>query len=222
MFVGCLAYRLQDLKTILAYTTVSQLGYVMAGFIVSSPLAIKYSLIYLLVYCFQLVGVFVIFLILQAKYDFTNLNQLFIIKKYNKFYYYLLIIIFFSLSGVPPLSGFFIKYFLFLHIYNSGFFIVAILGVVSGFIMSIIYLQMTLQIMTVKESHVDLNVYEHNKKVSSLGAYSTFYNQIVFGLNCFLFGLLLFNAFFFFVLPELSYAVGEFVYIFIYAGCSLK
>jgi NADH-quinone oxidoreductase subunit N len=111
MFVGCLAYRAQDLKTILAYTTVSQLGYIMAGFIVSHPLAIKYSLIYLVVYSLQLVGIFVIFVILQAKYDFTNLNQLFLVRKYNKFYYYLLFVIFFSLSGIPPLSGFFHKIF---------------------------------------------------------------------------------------------------------------
>jgi len=164
MFVGCLAYRIQDLKTILAYTTVSQLGYIMAGFITSNPLAIKYSLLYLLVYCLQLIGIFIIFLVLQTKYDFTNLNQLFLIKKYNKFYYYLLIIIFFSLAGIPPLSGFFIKYFLFLHIYNSGFFIIAILGLLSGFIMSIIYLQIILQLMTSKESHATVSHYEQNKK----------------------------------------------------------
>lgn len=180
MFVGCLAYRSQDLKTILAYTTVSQLGYIVAGFIVSSPLAIKYSLIYLGVYCLQLIGIFVIFLILQAKYDFTNLNQLFLVKKYNKFYYYLLFVIFFSLSGIPPLSGFFTKYFLFLQIYHSGFFMVAIFGLISGFIMAIIYLQIVLQLMTIKPSHADSEQFEQTKKVLLLGANTISYNQITF------------------------------------------
>lgn len=218
MFIGCLAYRAQDLKTILAYTTVSQLGYIVAGFIVSSPAAIKYSLIYLVVYCLQLIGIFVIFLILQAKYDFTNLNQLFLVKKYSKFYYYLLFVIFFSLSGIPPLSGFFTKYFLFLQIYNAGFFMVAIFGLVSGFIMAIIYLQIVLQLMTVKPSHADTEQFEHNKKSLLLGEHTIAYNQVTFWLQTFLVVLFVFNVFFFFILPELSLVAGDFTYNLIYAG----
>lgn len=218
MFVGCLAYRAQDLKTILAYTTVSQLGYIVAGFIVSSPLAIKYSLIYLVVYCLQLIGIFVIFLILQAKYDFTNLNQLFLVKKYNKFYYYLLFVIFFSLSGIPPLSGFFTKYFLFLQIYKSGFFMIAVFGLISGFIMAIIYLQIVLQLMTVKPSHAENEQFEQTKKTLLLGANTISYNQITFWLHSFLIILFFFNSFFFFILPDLSCIVGEWTYNLVYAG----
>jgi len=218
MFVGCLAYRSQDLKTILAYTTVSQLGYIVAGFIVSNPVAIKYSLIYLVVYCLQLIGIFSIFIILQAKYDFTNLNQLFLVKKYNKFYYYLLFVIFFSLSGIPPLSGFFTKYFLFLQIYNSGFYMVAIFGLISGFIMAIIYLQIVLQLMTVKPSHNESETFEQSKKVLLLGATSISYNQVTFWLHSFLWALFSFNVLFFFILPDLSFVVGEFTYNLVYAG----
>lgn len=218
MFVGCFAYRVQDLKTILAYTTVSQLGYIVAGFIVSNPLAIKYSLLYLIVYSLQLIGIFVIFLILQAKYDFTNLNQLFLVKKYNKFYYYLLFIIFFSLSGIPPLSGFFTKYFLFLQIYNSGFYMVAIFGLISGFIMAILYLQIVLQLMTVKATHREGEQFEQTKKGLLLGASTFSYNQITFWLHGFLWALFVFNIFFFFILPGLSIVVGEFTYNFIYSG----
>jgi len=180
MFVGCIAYRTQDLKTILAYTTVSQLSYIVAGFIASTPLAIKYSLIYLGVYCLQIAGIFIIFVILQAKYDFTNLNQLFLIKKYSKFYYYLLFVIFFSISGIPPLSGFFTKYFLFVQIYSSGAFTLAIFGLVSGFFMAIIYLQVILQLMTFKPSHVGSEQFQHTKKTLLGGASTFLYNQITF------------------------------------------
>lgn len=218
MFVGCLAYRSQDLKTILAYTTVSQLGYIMSGFIVSNPIAIKYAFIYLGVYCLQLIGIFVIFLILQTKYNFTNLNQLFLVKKYNKFYYYLLFIIFFSLSGIPPLSGFFTKYFLFLHIYNSGFFLVAIFGLISGFIMAIIYLQIVLQLMTIKNIHSESEHFEQTKKSMLLGGTTIMYNQIIWWLQMFLKGLFIFNIFFFFLLPDISFIVGEFTYNFVYCS----
>ncbi len=217
MFVGCLAYRSQDLKTIIAYTTVSQLGYIVAGFTVSNPLAIKYSLIYLFVYSLQLIGIFVIFLILQAKYDFTNLNQLFLVKQYDKFYYYLLFVIFFSLSGIPPLSGFFIKYFLFLQVYKSGFFLVAIFGLISGFIMALIYLQIVLQLMTVKASHSEVEQFEHAKKLWLIGDFNSTYQNIVVGLNAFLWSLFAFNIFFFFLLPELSAIAGEVAYELVYA-----
>ena len=85
-------------------------------------------------------GLFVIFIILHKKHQFSNLNQLFLVKQYSTVYYYSLVFIFFSLAGVPPLAGFFTKYFLFLQIYSAGMYSLAIAGLVSGFIMAIVYL----------------------------------------------------------------------------------
>jgi hypothetical protein len=72
--------------------------------------------------------------------------------------------------------------------------------------------------MTSKESHATVSNYEQNKKFIFLGSYTILYNQINFGLNCFLISLFIFNIIFFFLLPMLSFALGEFVYSFIYAG----
>ena len=145
--MGCLAYREQDLKTLFTYTTISQMGYIMSGVLVQNAEALKLALFYLLMYCFQLVAVFTILLSLQSKYNITNINQVYLIRYYNRFYCYVLVFIFFSFAGLPPLSGFFLKYFLFLHIYSSGFFILAVLGLISGFIMSIIYFQVVIQLL---------------------------------------------------------------------------
>jgi NADH-quinone oxidoreductase subunit N len=164
MFIGCLAYREQDLKTILAYTTVSQMGYVLSGCISFNAEAIKFSLYYLVVYCVHLIALFTILLILQEKYHFTNLNQLYLLRYYNKTYWYLLIIIFFSFAGVPPFSGFFLKYFLFLHVYNAGLFMVALCGILSGFCMALIYLQVIFQIVWVKDIHGETLLVELTKK----------------------------------------------------------
>jgi NADH-quinone oxidoreductase subunit N len=54
------------------------------------------------------------------------------------------------LAGFPPFSGFFLKYFLFLHIYKSGFFVLAVAGILSGYIMSIIYLQLLIELSILK------------------------------------------------------------------------
>ena len=134
IFVGCLAYRSQDLKTILAFTTVSQISYVIGALIVGDILAQKYATIYLILYCMQIFGFIAIFILLQNKYNFTNLNQMFLVKKYNKMYYYIIFSIIISLAGVPPFAGFFAKYFVFISIYNSGHFIIALAGLLSSFL----------------------------------------------------------------------------------------
>ncbi|HXT82986.1 MAG TPA: proton-conducting transporter membrane subunit [Verrucomicrobiae bacterium] len=164
MFVGCLAYRSQDLKTILAFTTVSQISYVMGALIVGDFLAQKYATIYLILYCMQIFGFIAIFVILQNKYNFTNLNQLFLIKKYNKIHYYIIFSIIISLAGVPPFAGFFTKYFVFISMYNSGQLVIAIAGLLSSFFIAIIYLQIALQLMYVKPTHREALIPEHSKQ----------------------------------------------------------
>jgi NADH-quinone oxidoreductase subunit N len=153
MFIGCFAYRVQDLKTVLALTTVSQMGYIMSGLIVQSISAGTYSMIYLVTYCFQLFGLLALIILLQNKFDIVNLAQLFLIKRYSSLCYWSLFIIFLSLAGLPPFAGFFTKYFLFLSLYNSGNVVLAMAGLASSVLMAVIYLQMTLQLITVKESH---------------------------------------------------------------------
>ena len=223
MFVGCLAYRSQDLKTILAYTTVSQLGYIVSGIIVPTAAAVQHALIYLLVYCLQISALFIVFLVLQAKYHFTNLNQLFLVKKYNRFYYHLLFVVFLSFAGIPPLGGFFIKYFLFLHIYDGGFYIPAICGLLSGFLMSIIYVQLTLQLTMAKESHVGIETFEHSK-FNARYRMGIWYNRVVSGLFFFLFVVYIFTTFFFFVFPMVVQLIGSFTVDLVYsgAGCAFN
>ncbi len=145
------------------------MGYIMSGVLVQNSEALKLSLFYLLMYCFQLVAVFIILIGLQVKYNITNLNQLYLIRYYNRFYCYALVFIFFSFAGVPPLSGFFLKYFLFLHIYSSGFFMLAILGLISGFIMAIIYFQVVIQLLWQKGGELVTLPLEHSKKLVMIG-----------------------------------------------------
>jgi ABC-type uncharacterized transport system permease subunit len=57
---------------------------------------------------------------------------------------------------------------------------VAIFGLISGFIMAIIYLQIVLQLMTVKPTHHESEQFEQTKKSLLLGANTISYNQISF------------------------------------------
>ena len=49
--------------------------------------------------------------------------------------------------GIPPFTGFFVKFFIFLESYRQGYFFLSILGLISGFFISILYLQILLQLV---------------------------------------------------------------------------
>lgn len=208
MFIGCLAYREHDLKKFLAYTTVSQMGYIMAGLLTSNTEAFAYAFYYLFMYCLQMAAVFIIFILLQNRYNFTSINQLYLVRSYNRLYCYILVFIFFSFAGIPPLSGFLLKYFLFLHIYNSGFFIVSVCGLVSGFLMSIIYLQIVLQILWSKTQSAEVLVFEHTKLKIFIIREVSFYKAVCTGIEVFCCLISVINiAFVFFFSAGLSYCV---------------
>lgn len=206
LFAGCLAYREQDLKTIFAFTTISQLGYIMAGVVVLNTEALKIAVFYLLMYCLQIAAVFVVLILVQKKYRITNLNQLYLLKYYSPAYCYLLVVIFFSFAGVPPLSGFFLKYFLFVYVYSSGFFIIALGGLIAGFVMAIIYFQMILQLLWRKDGEETSLGFEHTKTLVMLTGSREGYSSVVFGFHVFLWGVgVLTVAFMFFFESGLNF-----------------
>jgi len=110
-----------------------------------------------------LISVFAILIIVQEKYLITNINQIYLIKYYNKLYYYCLLFNFFALAGIPPLSGFFTKYLLFLRIYTGGQFFLALLALVASLVMAVIYLQLALQLVVNKPGHAFSISLEHSK-----------------------------------------------------------
>lgn len=204
MFVGCLAYREVEIKALLAYTTISQMGYIMAGFLTFSEDALSISLVYLIFYCLQLSVVLIIFIILQAKYNFTHINQLYLVRKYNIWYCYMLVFIFFSFAGVPPLSGFFFKYFIFLKIYQAGFFIVSICGLVSGFLMSIIYLHVILQLLWEKTGQGETLFFEQTKQKIFFSENVIAYRRVYTCLEYYVFVVAFINIFFIFFYNEID------------------
>lgn len=153
LFVGCIAFREQNLKKILAYTTISQIAFILIGVLCNSAHSLIYSFYYIGWYIFSIAGLIIIMVLISVKYEFENVNNLYLLKKINIYYYYILSLIFFSITGVPPLSGFFVKFFILIESALSGFFVITILGLVAGFLIAIIYLQILLQ-LTIPKSEV--------------------------------------------------------------------
>lgn len=143
MFYGSIVAIAQDnIKRMLAYSSISHAGYLAIGLAAGNHDAIAGIIFYLAAYTFMNLAAFGIASLLEGK-DETNLN----INSYaglgtrKPFLAALLAIIMFSLAGIPPFAGFFGKYYIFIAAIKSNFTWLAILGVISSAISVYFYLR---------------------------------------------------------------------------------
>lgn len=154
ILIGCIAalsmtlgnvYALQqdNLKRVLAYSSISHAGYVVAGIVCGAKMEVIY---YLIMYSFMNIAAFAIIAYLEnGKYIITydSIKNLVGKKPLSAVG---LLAIFFSLGGIPPLGGFWTKLFLFQKIAESDHFLnrfLLIVGVINSAIAIYYYLRVT-------------------------------------------------------------------------------
>jgi len=122
-------------KRLLAYSSIAHVGYMLLGLIAGtatelSPDGIKGILIYLLVYTFMNLGAFGVITSLRHKKvigdELDDLNGLYSRAPVEAV---LMLVFMLSLAGIPPLAGFWGKYFIFLSLIETGHYVLASLGV---------------------------------------------------------------------------------------------
>lgn len=132
----------ENIKRLMAYSSISNIGYALIGVLAGIPEGAAALLLYIAIYMAMTAGVFAIILTLkkngepiEAITDFSGLS------KTSPFRAYSLAALLFSLSGIPPLAGFFSKLFIFQAAVASGHYVVAVLGVVASVIGAYYYLR---------------------------------------------------------------------------------
>jgi NADH-quinone oxidoreductase subunit N len=122
-------------KRLLAYSSIAHVGYMLLGLIAGtatelSPNGIKGILIYLLVYTFMNLGAFGVITSLRHRNvigdELDDLNGLYSRAPVEAVF---MLVFMLSLAGIPPLAGFWGKYFIFLSLIESGHYVLASLGV---------------------------------------------------------------------------------------------
>jgi len=105
----------RKIKKLIAYSSISTIGFLLAGLSGDSLLLVQYSLVLLVVYVLTIVPIFVI-LLNYRRYSVGTLDSIYAIYALfaqNRLLLWLLCAFFFSLAGVPPFAGFCSKLFLF-------------------------------------------------------------------------------------------------------------
>ncbi len=131
-----------NVKRLLAYSSITTIGYLLVGLVVGGKSGVQAILIYFTIYALNTLGAFAVLLCLrrggkavEAITDFSGLS------KTNPVIALAMTVLMFSLAGVPPLAGFFGKYFMFLAAVKAGLLPLAIIGVLSSVVAAFYYLR---------------------------------------------------------------------------------
>ena len=152
MTIGNLfAIRQQNLKRFLAFSSISQAGYILLGFIGGNQLGMASVIYYVLVYVFSNLGAFGVVTAISNATGKENIDD------YNGLYHtnpglsLIMTLALFSLAGIPPVAGFFGKFFLFTAAAEKGYYLLVLIAVLNT-IISLYYYLLVVKAMFINKS----------------------------------------------------------------------
>jgi NADH-quinone oxidoreductase subunit N len=132
----------RNIKRLMAYSSISHVGYALIGLAVGNENGIRGVLIYMAIYLFMNLGVFTCILSMRRRDQMLEgIDDLTGIAKTNPLVALALAVFMFSMAGIPPLAGFFGKLYIFLAAIESGFYTLAVIGVLSSAVAAYYYLR---------------------------------------------------------------------------------
>jgi NADH-quinone oxidoreductase subunit N len=174
LIVGSLgALRQQNIKRMLAYSGIGHVGFIIAGLSSVSFESLKFEslkavILYAVVYASLSIGSFALLILLVNKNkkkddedggnDVTyRISSLAGISKSNPFISLCLAILMFSMAGIPPMAGFFAKFYILLSIIKQELYYLAVIAVMSSIISAFYYLRI-IKIMYFDEKDTQVGV----------------------------------------------------------------
>lgn len=143
MLVGALGAMMQSsLKRLLAYGSIGHIGYNLVGLATADIEGAKAVLIYLSLYIFMAIGAFgFVMLMRRDGKPVESINDLAGLSRTSPLSALFLAIIMFSMAGIPPLAGFYGKFYVFLSAIEAGMHVLAVLGVLTSAVAAFYYLK---------------------------------------------------------------------------------
>ena len=142
IFVGAFGALLQiNIKRLMAYSAISNIGYIFLALSLGSQIGLEASLIYISVYTVSTLGSFAFILSMEKdNIMLNNISSFAGLSKSNPFYAICFSIILLSLAGLPPLAGFIAKFYIFKAIIIADYLWIAVVGIMGSVISAYYYL----------------------------------------------------------------------------------
>ena len=135
------ALRQQNLMRLMAFSSISQAGYIMLGIISGTSQGMTSLVYYVLIYLFANLGVFTVITIVALRAGKVTLDDYNGLYRTNPRLAFLMTLALFSLAGIPPFAGFFSKFFIFAAAFHSGFHLLVFIALVNTVISLYYYLR---------------------------------------------------------------------------------
>ena len=168
MILGAVAAIGQNnIKRLIAYSSIGHIGYAIAGIAAGTENGFRNAIVYMTIYAVMNIGAFSFVLLMKRGEKYIEeISELSGASKNHPLMCFGLLTILFSLAGIPPLAGFFAKFYIFMSVIESGMFGLAIVGLVTTVVSAFYYIRIV-KIMYFDESK---KPFENFKDVSIHGS----------------------------------------------------
>ena len=131
-----------NIKRLMAYSSISHVGYALAGLATGSFVGISATLTYMSIYVVMNIAAFTCILFFSRdKIYYEDIRDLRGLSKNHPVVAACFCLVLFSLAGIPPLAGFFAKFYIFKALIESEMYLLAIIGLISSVISAFYYLR---------------------------------------------------------------------------------
>jgi NADH-quinone oxidoreductase subunit N len=131
----------RNFKRLMAYSSIGHMGFALVGLAAGTQEGVQGVLIYIAIYVAMTLGTFAVILSMQRSGRMVeDISDLAGLSRTRPGMAFLLAMLLFSLAGIPPLAGFFAKFYVFLAAINSGLYVLAVIGVLTSVVGAYYYL----------------------------------------------------------------------------------
>lgn len=143
MAVGNIAAIAQsNIKRMLAYSTISHMGFVLLGFISADTNGYSSALFYVIAYVLMTLGTFAVIMMLSREgFEAENIDDFKGLNKRNSWYAFITLLLMLSMAGLPPMIGFYAKLSVLQAVLNAGYIWLAVVAVLLSVIGAFYYLR---------------------------------------------------------------------------------
>jgi len=132
----------RNIKRLMAYSSIGHMGYALVGLAAGTIEGVQGVIIYLAIYLAMTLGTFACILAMRRNGRMVeDIDQLSGLSSTSPLMAFLLAMLLFSLAGIPPLAGFFAKFYVFLAAIHAGLYALAVIGVLLSVVGAYYYLR---------------------------------------------------------------------------------
>ena len=131
----------RNIKRLMAYSSIGHMGFALVGLAAGTPEGVQGVLVYMTIYVAMTLGTFAVILSMRRDGMYVeNISDLAGLARTHPTMAFFLAMLLFSLAGIPPLAGFFAKFYVFLAAIKAGLYTLAVIGVLSSVVGAYYYL----------------------------------------------------------------------------------